>query len=195
MAVSKRLRYEILRRDGHACRYCGARAPGVALTVDHVVPVTLGGADDPTNLVAACVDCNAGKSSASPDATLIADVTEAAVRWAQLMRQAAEVQHLARHEIEEICEVVDSFWRGYTYTATGEEVARPSDWRQSIRSFYEAGMRHELDSMLLCDMIEKAMARPRLTGDGVWRYFCGCVWNVIRKRQEIAADMYEDDHG
>lgn len=23
MAISKRLRYEILRRDNHACRYCG----------------------------------------------------------------------------------------------------------------------------------------------------------------------------
>ena len=27
MAVSKRLRYEILRRDNHTCRYCGASAP------------------------------------------------------------------------------------------------------------------------------------------------------------------------
>lgn len=33
MAVSKRLRYEILRRDDHACRYCGDRAPDVKLTV------------------------------------------------------------------------------------------------------------------------------------------------------------------
>ncbi|AWN05089.1 HNH endonuclease [Gordonia phage Easley] len=40
MAVSKRLRYEILRRDNHTCRYCGATAPDVPLTVDHVVPVS-----------------------------------------------------------------------------------------------------------------------------------------------------------
>lgn len=30
MAVSKRTRYEVLRRDNHACRYCGARAPEAA---------------------------------------------------------------------------------------------------------------------------------------------------------------------
>lgn len=58
MAVSKRLRYEILRRDNHTCRYCGATAPDVKLTVDHVVPVALGGSDVPTNLVAACDACN-----------------------------------------------------------------------------------------------------------------------------------------
>ena len=41
MALSKRLRYEILRRDNHTCRYCGASAPDVTLTVDHVVPCLL----------------------------------------------------------------------------------------------------------------------------------------------------------
>jgi 5-methylcytosine-specific restriction endonuclease McrA len=39
MAVSKRTRYEVLRRDNHACRYCGGIAPDVILTVDHVTPV------------------------------------------------------------------------------------------------------------------------------------------------------------
>jgi 5-methylcytosine-specific restriction endonuclease McrA len=32
-AISKRRRYEILRRDGHACRYCGATASRVKLAV------------------------------------------------------------------------------------------------------------------------------------------------------------------
>ena len=61
MAVSKRTRFEVLRRDNHACRYCGRTAPEVKLTLDHVVPVSLGGTDDPDNLVAACHDCNSGE--------------------------------------------------------------------------------------------------------------------------------------
>src|SRR5438045_4098958 len=68
--ISKRLRYEILRRDNHACRYCGATAPDTPLTVDHVVPTALGGGDDPTNLVTACADCNGGKTSTTPGAEL-----------------------------------------------------------------------------------------------------------------------------
>jgi hypothetical protein len=72
MAVSKRLRYEILRRDSYTCRYCGASAPDVPLRVDHVTPVALGGADHPSNLVTSCEDCNSGKSSTI--AGLVADV-------------------------------------------------------------------------------------------------------------------------
>jgi hypothetical protein len=82
MAVSKRLRYEIFRRDGHACKYCGARAPQVPLTIDHIVPKTLGGTDVPENLAAACFDCNAGKSSSLPDEGLVAAVATSANDWA-----------------------------------------------------------------------------------------------------------------
>lgn len=63
MAVSKRLRFEILRRDNHTCRYCGASAPATPLRVDHVVPAALGGSDHPSNLVTSCEPCNSGKTS------------------------------------------------------------------------------------------------------------------------------------
>jgi hypothetical protein len=87
MAVSKRLRYEILRRDNHACRYCGATAPDVKLNVDHVIPQALGGSNAPTNLVASCVDCNAGKTSSMPNATPVADVEQDAFRKAAELKQ------------------------------------------------------------------------------------------------------------
>jgi 5-methylcytosine-specific restriction endonuclease McrA len=51
MAITKRLRFEILRRDDFACRYCGGKAPDIELTVDHVTPKALGGTDEPTNNV------------------------------------------------------------------------------------------------------------------------------------------------
>jgi 5-methylcytosine-specific restriction endonuclease McrA len=56
MAISKRVRYEVLRRDGHRCRYCGAAAPEVALTVEHVVPQALGGRNDPHRLLESLID-------------------------------------------------------------------------------------------------------------------------------------------
>ena len=61
--MTKAQRFRILRRDGFACRYCGARAPDVLLEVDHLIPVSAGGGDDSTNLVASCEDCNRGKSA------------------------------------------------------------------------------------------------------------------------------------
>lgn len=85
MAVSKRLRYEVLRRDNHACRYCGATAPDVKLNVDHVIPTSLGGSDKPTNLVTSCANCNSGKTSSMPNAEVVADVDQ------ETFRQAAEL--------------------------------------------------------------------------------------------------------
>lgn len=55
MAVNKRLRFEVLRRDGYACHYCHCK--DIPLTVDHVVPQALGGRDEAENLVACCMEC------------------------------------------------------------------------------------------------------------------------------------------
>lgn len=96
MAVSQRLRYEILRRDNHACRYCGATAPDVKLNVDHVIPTSLGGSDKPDNLVTACADCNGGKTSSMPNAATVEDVNQETFRQAVAERQAKLTEHLWR---------------------------------------------------------------------------------------------------
>src|SRR5205085_6052161 len=58
------VRFAALERDRYRCRYCGKEAgEGIALVMDHVVPVVAGGTNDLDNLVSACVDCNAGKGS------------------------------------------------------------------------------------------------------------------------------------
>ncbi len=62
--VSPRLRFRILKRDNFSCVYCGRRPPDVELEVDHVVASASGGGSEESNLVAACVDCNSGKSDA-----------------------------------------------------------------------------------------------------------------------------------
>lgn len=56
-------RFAVLVRDAYTCQYCGRRAPEVELHVDHRKPVSQGGSDTLDNLVAACVDCNLGKSN------------------------------------------------------------------------------------------------------------------------------------
>lgn len=62
--LSKRVRFAVLVRDGFRCQYCGAdQASGAVLHVDHKHPRARGGSDEMSNLVAACIDCNLGKSS------------------------------------------------------------------------------------------------------------------------------------
>lgn len=62
--IAPRLRFEVLRRDGFRCTYCGrTAAEGAVLHVDHLIPVASGGPGELDNLVTACSDCNLGKSS------------------------------------------------------------------------------------------------------------------------------------
>jgi 5-methylcytosine-specific restriction endonuclease McrA len=64
--LSTRTRFEVMERDGFACRYCGAR--DVTLHIDHARSKADGGGDDITNLVTACADCNLGKGRRSVEA-------------------------------------------------------------------------------------------------------------------------------
>jgi hypothetical protein len=121
-AVPKRLRYEILRRDNFACHYCGAAAPDVKLTVDHVIPDVLGGPTEPSNLVAACMPCNSGKTSSTPDAPLVADVAADAARWGRAMAYVVsrdEVDREVRRERRETFRLAWCNWKTTAPTAPG----------------------------------------------------------------------------
>lgn len=62
--IPSRLRFDVLRRDGFRCYYCGrTAADGVKLHVDHIEPLAEGGRTIIENLVAACDTCNLGKGS------------------------------------------------------------------------------------------------------------------------------------
>jgi 5-methylcytosine-specific restriction endonuclease McrA len=62
--ISVRLRHQILERDSFKCRDCGATSTtGATLEVDHTVPVSKGGSNDPSNLRTLCSDCNRGKAA------------------------------------------------------------------------------------------------------------------------------------
>lgn len=65
--ISSQLRFSVLSRDRFTCRYCSRSAPEVVLEIDHVKPVSKGGTNDLGNLVAACSDCNGGKSANEVD--------------------------------------------------------------------------------------------------------------------------------
>ena len=60
-------RRNVAKRDHHTCQYCGAQPGWEAITIDHVVPRSVGGASNWTNCVAACVRCNSRKADRTPD--------------------------------------------------------------------------------------------------------------------------------
>lgn len=58
---------ELFLRDGNLCMYCGGEFPDGQLTRDHVIPLSRGGQDRWSNVVAACKACNTGKGNRTPE--------------------------------------------------------------------------------------------------------------------------------
>lgn len=59
--ISKGVRIAVLLRDEFTCRLCWQ--VGGRLEVDHIIPWSAGGSDDPTNLRATCFECNQTRSN------------------------------------------------------------------------------------------------------------------------------------
>lgn len=191
MAVSRRLRFEILKRDRHTCRYCGASAPDVALHVDHVTPVALGGSDEPTNLVTACKDCNLGKSATSPDAATVQDVAKDAIRWARAIRLAAQEREESRQHWDVAIDAFLCEWEARTIPEgwPNSNMPLPDGWESSVMTFFNAGLTlGDIETAL-----DKASAKRGMGGSDRWRYFCGICWSIIKDSHKRAAQILETE--
>ncbi len=60
-------RRNLFARDRNQCQYCGRHFTTSDLSIDHVLPRSLGGKDSWENLVCACIKCNARKGGRTPE--------------------------------------------------------------------------------------------------------------------------------
>lgn len=174
MAISKRVRFEVLKRDSFKCYYCGNPAGEKPLTIDHVVPVALGGSDDVTNLVAACPDCNSGKSSVMPESELVEKInvaTEVAkAAQARLMRDLTKTM-LEQDAYES---AVWDMWDYYTPQYAHARVHQAKAAASLIYDWHAKGVP--------MTVIEKGI-RIAISSDAAWTskwsYAAGVVRNTI----------------
>lgn len=64
LKFSKKL---LFSRDHYTCTYCGLKCLPEQLTIDHVLPRSLGGVTSFNNCVAACLQCNSSKRDRTPE--------------------------------------------------------------------------------------------------------------------------------
>lgn len=75
-AFHRKVRYEISGHaqqkiwvaDGFKCMFCQKKMGDVQLSIDHFIPLELGGANNQSNYLSACRKCNKDKGSIPPEA-------------------------------------------------------------------------------------------------------------------------------
>jgi len=169
--LSKKVRFEVFKRDLFKCQYCGNHPPDVVLNVDHIMPVAKGGSDDMDNLITSCEACNSGKSAnllTSVPRSLKDKAMEVAEKEAQY-REYAKVLQARRERIEqEVWEVAEELNPGASKGMPRAEYA-------SIKKFIE---RLGYDSCL--DAAEIGRNAYPFARKRAFLYFCGVCWKRIR---------------
>jgi hypothetical protein len=177
MAITKRTRFEVLRRDKHTCQYCGEKAPDVILHIDHVVPRALGGDDKPGNLVAACKDCNSGKTSIAPDAPIVRGLTEQAAAYVLGMQ---DKMTRFRADVESLDDYVYLFREEWdVWNNSGDRLPLPADFEMTLFRWKQMGIPSKVYDLA----IPVAMNNNRVRPDDKFSYMCGIVWNLINQRE------------
>ena len=185
MALSKTLRFQVMRRDSFTCQYCGGRPPDASLCIDHVVPAALGGADHPSNLLTSCSDCNSGKAATPPDAEQVAQVAESNRAFADAMAQLAKEAHEPPPETDRFF----AEWARWRRHRDDDPIRLPANWHQSVLVWLDRGLVHEDFRMA----IERSMRTPHVADGEKFRYMAGICWNILRERTEQAAGRIGDD--
>lgn len=180
MVPSKRTRYEVFRRDDHTCRYCGSEVGDVKLVVDHVLPVSLGGTNEPDNLVTACQDCNQGKASTSPTEELVADVSDDALRWSEAIKAAAtqmrKEQERYNEEVAAILEDWDEIW--------GWPKLAPS----TVEMWLHRGLNRD-DIQRFMRITADRLGTRKIPDRAAIQYLAGCCWRQIDQIEERAREQ------
>jgi len=181
MAVTKRIRFEIFRRDKHTCQYCGAKAPEVKIEIDHIIPASLGGDDKPGNLVTACHDCNSGKTSISPDSPLVEGLSDRAAAYALGMQDKMTRLRADFENADEFIEKFDEEWGRWNIVGEAERsVPLPPDYQLSLFRWSQMGIPFRGVEMA----IPKAMMKTGIRGEfGVFQYMAGIVWSMFESRE------------
>lgn len=175
--LSKKMRFEIFKRDSFTCQYCGAHPPDVILHVDHILAVASGGGNEEDNLVTACQSCNLGKSANS-----LTNVPKSLKDKASEIKEA-EGQLRGYHEIIEgrRQRIESEAWevaRSMFDDADDEGVRR--DYLRSIKQFLGKLDKYECVEAAEIAADRFAFNSVDYTNTRRFKYFCGICWKRIK---------------
>lgn len=171
--LSKKIRFEVFKRDGFRCAYCGQSPPAVILEVDHIEPRSRGGKDDINNFITACFDCNRGKKDIplekiplklSDNLEVLREKEEQLKEYRKFIEK---IDRRVKKDIEDINQVYIDGYPGWEFSDNFKQV--------SLKKFLELLPKHEI-----IEYLRKSISKfPHHRNDAT-KYFCGICWNQIK---------------
>ncbi|MBX2845242.1 MAG: HNH endonuclease [Saprospiraceae bacterium] len=182
-SISKKLRFEVFKRDKFKCVYCGSSAPDVVLQVDHIDPVSNGGDNNILNLATSCFDCNSGKSNRKlDDQTVLKQQKDQLDELQERMEQIemmVEWQKGLKNIKDRIVYDLKEFWEelapGYSITETGLKQIKKLTREYEYKEIREA---MEISSNQYLNFIEESVTEES------WDKAFSKIGGIIRVRRD-----------
>lgn len=143
--ISKKIRFEVFKRDNFTCQYCGRMAPDVVLEIDHINPIDNGGDNDIMNLITSCFECNRGKGKRKLSVNTELKKQQEQLKFLNKKRQQFEMmlewkKELSKFEDEQVNKIVEIFLNktNHEFNEIGKMLCKRWIKKYSFEEVYEA---------------------------------------------------------
>jgi hypothetical protein len=172
--VSKKLRAEVLYRDGSRCQMCGKSPeadPKVLLHIDHRVPLHWGGTNSEENLWVLCSDCNTGKRDFFSSVDEYSEQIQAAVLFPEVHRRIGELLRAFG---------IGAEVPAYLLAIVASAQKFQDDWQRRLRELRDLGWDYEVTKT---KERGRVVSYYRLTKDGGWPPAGTSIRDAIRQKK------------
>ena len=188
--VGKKVRFEVFKRDGFKCQYCGRSAPDVVLHVDHINPKSRGGKNDLVNLITSCADCNLGKGARPLDDASTVDkqrrqLQELNERRLQLQMMVEWREELSRLEDDKVSSLRSEFEKRANATVNAHGVRE----LQKLVRQYPFDMIYEAIEVACTEKLDGSSRKPDEAIGEAFQY----IRRVCNARQALKDEPYLQD--
>jgi hypothetical protein len=199
-AIGKKLRFEVFKRDGFKCQYCGKSAPDVVLHVDHINPVSHGGQNGILNLITSCLDCNLGKSdrlldddsAVAKQREQLQALSERREQLKMMLEWRDGLQKIDDEALEAACDAWATIVPGWSVNDRGQKILRGLLRKYGLPLLLQ-GMddatyyvKYDKDGKIYPDSVERAFSKIsailRVKGEPQWKQELYYIRGILRNR-------------
>lgn len=179
MALSKKTRFKVFKRDNFICQYCGKGPPKTILEVDHVVCKKDGGKDDLFNLTTSCFACNRGKGGTSVSNRNIKNCLKKEL--ATLKEEKEQI--LAYYDfLEKKQELEEDKTMIFQKAWMSESEGKNKLTKSGLFDIQKLAKKHDITDIL--QAIKITWIKPWDENNGAFRYMCGVLKNIQTEKDD-----------